>query len=130
MPTTTLPRRARWLICGLSAYALSAVAYGQAGAPSSKFLALQPEDGRPAEGSTQVVITGDPSKPGMYVVQNTFALNGAAAPITTTRTVTSPSSRGHGGWLSAPSPTSTIQAKWCQCESRELCLPPGVRPPL
>ena len=73
MPTTTLPRRAPWLICGLSAYALSAVAYGQAGAPSPKFLALQPEDVRPAEGATQVVITGDPSKPGMYVVQNTFA---------------------------------------------------------
>jgi quercetin dioxygenase-like cupin family protein len=72
MPTTTLPRRAPWLICGLSAYALSAVAYGQAGAPSPKFLALQPEDVRPAEGATQAVITGDPSKPGMYVVQNTF----------------------------------------------------------
>ena len=70
MPTTTPPRSVRWLICGVSAYALSAVAYGQ---PGPKFLAMQPDDLRPAEGSTQVVISGDPSKPGMYVVQNTFA---------------------------------------------------------
>lgn len=73
MPTSTPSRSVRWLICGFSAYALSAVAYGQAGAPGAKFLALQPEDLRPADGSTQVVISGDPSKPGMYVVQNTFA---------------------------------------------------------
>jgi quercetin dioxygenase-like cupin family protein len=73
MPTTTPPRRVPWLVGGLAAYALSAVAYGQAGPPSPKFLALQPEDVRPAEGATQVVISGDPTKPGMYVVQNTFA---------------------------------------------------------
>jgi quercetin dioxygenase-like cupin family protein len=34
---------------------------------------MQPEEIRPAEGATQVVISGDPTKPGMYVVQNTFA---------------------------------------------------------
>ena len=73
MPTSTPSRSVRWLICGFSAYALSAVAYGQAAAPGAKFLSLQPEDIRPAEGATQVVISGDPSKPGMYVVQNTFA---------------------------------------------------------
>ena len=73
MPTSTLSRRVRLLICGLSAYALSAVAYGQAGQPTSKFIALQPEEVRPAEGSTQTVISGDPTKPGMYVVQITFA---------------------------------------------------------
>ena len=72
MSATTPSRRAHWLVCGLGAYALSVVVYGQAGAPSP-FLARQPEDLRPAEGSTQVVIAGDPSKPGMYVVQNTFA---------------------------------------------------------
>ena len=73
MSTSTPSRSVRWLVCGLSAYALSAVAYGQTGASSPKFLALQPEDLRPADGTTQVVISGDPSKPGMYVVQNTFA---------------------------------------------------------
>jgi quercetin dioxygenase-like cupin family protein len=73
MPTSTPSRSVRWLICGFSAYALSAVAYGQAGVPSAKFLSLQPEDIRPAEGATQVVISGDPTKAGMYVVQNTFA---------------------------------------------------------
>src|ERR1700687_5184458 len=72
MPTSTLSRSARWFICGLSAYALSAVLYGQAG-PSAKFLALQPEEVKGADGATQVVLMGDPSKPGMYVVQNTFA---------------------------------------------------------
>jgi quercetin dioxygenase-like cupin family protein len=58
------------VICGLSAYALSAATAAQ---PGPKFLALQPEDLRPAAGATQVVIAGDPTKPGMYVVQNTFA---------------------------------------------------------
>src|SRR4026207_323026 len=73
MPTSTPSRSVRWLICGFTAYALSAVAYGQAGAPGAKFLSMQPEEIRPAEGATQVVISGDPTKPGMYVVQNTFA---------------------------------------------------------
>ena len=73
MPTIAPSRRVRLLICGLSAYLLGAVAYGQAGPPRAKFLALQPEDVKPADGATQFVISGDPSKPGMYVVQNTFA---------------------------------------------------------
>jgi len=73
MPTSTVSRRVRWFICGVGAYAFCAVAYGQGGPPGPKFLSLQPEDLRPAEGATQVVISGDPSKPGMYVVQNTFA---------------------------------------------------------
>jgi quercetin dioxygenase-like cupin family protein len=73
MPKSKASRSVRWLVCALSAYAWSAVAYGQPGASGLKFLALQPEDLRPADGATQVVISGDPSKPGMYVVQNTFA---------------------------------------------------------
>jgi quercetin dioxygenase-like cupin family protein len=73
MPARTPSRHVRWLICGVSACALSALAFGQAGPPASKFLAMQPEEIRPAEGATQVVISGDPSKPGIYVVQNTFA---------------------------------------------------------
>jgi hypothetical protein len=36
------------------------------------FMALQPEEIRPAEGATQKIISGDPTKPGMYVVENTF----------------------------------------------------------
>jgi len=73
MPSTRRSRSIRWVICGLGAYVFSAVAYGQGGAHDPKFLAMQPEDLRPKAGSTQVVISGDPSKPGMYVVQNTFA---------------------------------------------------------
>ena len=72
MPRSTAPRRVGWSVCALSAYALSAVAYGQPGTSGPRFIALQPEDLRPGDGATQVVISGDPSKPGMYVVQNTF----------------------------------------------------------
>ena len=36
------------------------------------FIALQPEETGPAEGGTQKVLFGDPSKPGIYVVQITF----------------------------------------------------------
>ena len=70
---STVLRTARWCICCLGAYAMSAVAYGQARPPDAKFISLQPEEIRPAEGSTQVVLQGDPSKPGLYVVQITFA---------------------------------------------------------
>jgi quercetin dioxygenase-like cupin family protein len=37
------------------------------------FIAAQPEDLQPVSGATQVVVLGDPGKPGMYVVRNTFA---------------------------------------------------------
>jgi quercetin dioxygenase-like cupin family protein len=57
----------------MSACAFSAIVSGQPGSSGPRFLALQPEDVRPADGATQVVISGDPAKPGMYVVQNTFA---------------------------------------------------------
>src|SRR5256885_5743786 len=73
MSGSTRSRSCRWIVCGLGAYVLGAVVSGQAGAQGPKFLARQPEDLRPAEGATQIVISGDPSKPGMYVVQNTFA---------------------------------------------------------
>jgi len=36
------------------------------------FIAAQPEDLRPLEGASQVVLFGDPTKPGIYVVRNTF----------------------------------------------------------
>jgi quercetin dioxygenase-like cupin family protein len=65
-------RRVGWLLCGLSACALGAVAYGQTGQQTQKFVSMQPEDVKYAEGATSVVLFGDPNKPGMYVVQNTF----------------------------------------------------------
>jgi quercetin dioxygenase-like cupin family protein len=73
MPARTRSGSVRWLVCGISVYAWSAFAYGQAAPPGGKFISLQPEEIRPAAGATQVVISGDPTKPGIYVVQNTFA---------------------------------------------------------
>ena len=50
------------------------LAAGQSGrANPDGFIAAQPERLRPAEGATQVVVMGDPTKPGIYVVRNTFA---------------------------------------------------------
>ena len=69
---TTSLRRVGWLLSGLSACALGAVAYGQTGQQTQKFVSMQPEDVKYAEGATSVVLFGDPNKPGMYVVQNTF----------------------------------------------------------
>jgi quercetin dioxygenase-like cupin family protein len=66
-------QRVCWFICGLSAYAFGGGAYGQGQPSNPTFLSRQPEELRLADGATQVVIMGDPSKPGMYVVQNTFA---------------------------------------------------------
>jgi quercetin dioxygenase-like cupin family protein len=40
--------------------------------PARPFIALQPEELRPADGATQKILFGDPAKPGMYVVENTF----------------------------------------------------------
>jgi quercetin dioxygenase-like cupin family protein len=65
----------RWLLCGTSVFWLGslAVAAQTETVPDSRFMARQLEELRPTEGTTQVVIMGDPSKPGMYIVQNTFA---------------------------------------------------------
>lgn len=41
--------------------------------PLTDFKAVKAAEIRNPEGSTQVVLYGDPTKPGMYVVQNTFA---------------------------------------------------------
>jgi quercetin dioxygenase-like cupin family protein len=65
---------ARWVLCGVGACLLGVTASSQTrSVPLSAFRAVKPEDMKAAEGSTQVVLYGDPSKPGMYVVQNTFA---------------------------------------------------------
>lgn len=37
------------------------------------FIAVQPEDIRPADGGIQAMLIGDPSKPGVYVMRVTFA---------------------------------------------------------
>jgi quercetin dioxygenase-like cupin family protein len=36
------------------------------------FIAAQPEELQPAGGASQIVLFGDPTKPGLYVVRNTF----------------------------------------------------------
>jgi hypothetical protein len=57
----------RWCVVALGAWGLATSVMAQAHAP---FVALQPEDIKVADGATQTVIMGDPSKPGMYVVQS------------------------------------------------------------
>jgi quercetin dioxygenase-like cupin family protein len=50
------------------------IASGQSVKPDAGgFIAAQPEELRPAEGMQQIVILGDPTKPGMYVVRDVFA---------------------------------------------------------
>ena len=88
MRMSTTLRRVSWLVCGLSAYAFSAVAYGQAGQQTQKFVSMQPEDVKYAEGATSVVLFGDPNKPGMYVVQNTFKPGRGSRPHDQDRYVT------------------------------------------
>ena len=64
----------RWICLVLGTLILTGpVASGQSVKPDQHgFVAAQPEDLRPAEGTTQIRISGDPTKPGMYVVRNTF----------------------------------------------------------
>lgn len=66
-----------WPAWVLLAFVLSGgVLAGQAGKglqpDKAGFIAAQPEDLQPAEGSTQVILAGDPNKPGPYVLRNTF----------------------------------------------------------
>ena len=69
----------RWLLaCGLVVFA-GTVFSTQAQVPQP-FIAVQPDELRPGEGTTQVVIMGDPSGPGMYIVQNTFAPGRMSSP--------------------------------------------------
>src|SRR6476661_9431388 len=65
----------RWIFCGISACLLAGTAASSQtrSIPLSEFRAVNPEDMKAAEGSTQVVLMGDPNKPGPYVVQLTFA---------------------------------------------------------
>jgi quercetin dioxygenase-like cupin family protein len=65
----------RWCLCGAGALVMcSTTASSQTRSrPLSDFRALNLQDMKAAEGSTQVVLYGDPAKAGMYVVQITFA---------------------------------------------------------
>jgi predicted metal-dependent enzyme (double-stranded beta helix superfamily) len=130
MATSTPSRSVRWFICGVSAYVFSAVAYGQAGPPSSKFLALQPEDMRPADGTTQKVISGDPSKPGMYVVQNTFAPGRIGRPHYHDQDRYITVIKGTCRVSLGPESDVYDPKQDGGNESGELCLPPRLRPPL
>jgi quercetin dioxygenase-like cupin family protein len=58
----------------LGTFVLTApLASGQSGRlDSNGFIAAQADDLQPPEGSNQVIVFGDPTKPGMYVVRNTF----------------------------------------------------------
>jgi quercetin dioxygenase-like cupin family protein len=64
----------RWVFVVLGTCLLAGpLASGQSAAPDrSAFIAAQPEDMRAVAGGTQVVLYGDPTKPGLYVVRNTF----------------------------------------------------------
>lgn len=64
----------RWIFCGLAACLLSTTVSSQTqNIPLSAFKAIPPEDIKPTGRSTQTVLFGDPTKPGLYVVQITFA---------------------------------------------------------
>lgn len=64
----------RWVCLVLGTLILTGpLASGQSAKPDQHgFVAAQPEDLRPAEGATQIRISGDPTKPGMYVTRSTF----------------------------------------------------------
>ncbi len=67
-------RPLRWLLYLTVVLCAGSTASSQVrSVPLSVFKAVPPERMVPQGGSTQVVLMGDPTKPGMYVVQNTFA---------------------------------------------------------
>ena len=68
------PNVARWILGTACVLALcgTTASSQERSHPLSDFRAITPENIKPADGATQVVLYGDPSKPGIYVVQNTF----------------------------------------------------------
>ena len=70
-----MSRVIRWAGCAIAALLFTGpLVAGQAVKPDAHgFIAAQPEDLKPAAGATSVVVFGDPSKPGIYIVRNTFA---------------------------------------------------------
>lgn len=65
----------RWILGGVSVCLLAGTTASsqQRSIPLSDFKAIQLDDIKPTGTSNQVVLFGDPSKPGMYAVQITFA---------------------------------------------------------
>jgi quercetin dioxygenase-like cupin family protein len=72
---TGCTRTTRWIFSSLAVALLcgATVASQIRSRPLSDFRAVRAEDIKAADGATQVILFGDPSKPGPYVVQNTFA---------------------------------------------------------
>lgn len=71
---TRFRRISRWLLCISACVVTTTTLSSQTrSVPLSEFRATTPEAMHAAEGSTQVVLLGDPTKPGIYVVQITFA---------------------------------------------------------
>ena len=66
---------AKWAGCTLAVIVLAGPQVaGQIAKPDAHgFISLQPGDLQPKSGETSVIIMGDPSKPGLYVLRNTFA---------------------------------------------------------
>ena len=71
----------RWLLCSaVVALLAGTTASSQTRSiPLSEFKNIQPEEMTPARGN-QVVLFGDPSKPGLYVVQITFKAGTGSRP--------------------------------------------------
>ena len=65
----------RWILCGVGVLILcgTTASSQERSIPLSAFRGVSVDDIKPPEGSSQVVLYGDPSKPGMYAVQITFA---------------------------------------------------------
>jgi quercetin dioxygenase-like cupin family protein len=78
----THSRSIRWVCLALGTFLLiGPLAFGQSPKPDSHgFIAAQPENLQPAEGANNVVLSGDPTKPGIYVVRNTFRAGRGSQP--------------------------------------------------
>ncbi len=65
----------RWILCSAAVALLAGTSASSQtrSIPLSEFKAIQPEDMKPTGRGSQVVLFGDPTKPGPYVVQITFA---------------------------------------------------------
>ena len=100
----------RVFVAGLMA---GPVVSGQPARPDAHgFIAAQPEDLQPATGATQVVVFGDPAKPGMYVVRNTFAPGRGSRPHAHSQDRFVTVIKGTWWWHSAPTRAFTIPRRW------------------
>lgn len=70
-----------WLLCGVGACLLATTASSQTRSiPLSEFKAMSVDDIKPTGTSSQVVLFGDPTKPGIYAVQITFKAGSGSRP--------------------------------------------------